>query len=137
MLPLLKSFNPRIVEALNRTAALLSEDAEALSDAAKELLSLASQESRKTNETIWASLSVDILLQAPAALRRRALREWILRARGDLHRLEMVHLLAVEGLLKGERGGRVAELPGGTKVTRKRGMLELSQLRVEKGPADI
>jgi hypothetical protein len=38
----------------------------------------------------------------------------------------MVHLIAVEKLLKGERGGRVAELPGGIEVTRSRGMLELS-----------
>jgi hypothetical protein len=65
-------------------------------------------------------------LRSPIAVRRRALREWILRSRGNLNRLEMVHLVAVEGLLKGERGGRVAELPGGMTVTRKRGMLELS-----------
>jgi hypothetical protein len=38
----------------------------------------------------------------------------------------MIHLLAVEKLLNGERGGRIAELPGGMKVTRRRGMLELS-----------
>ncbi len=137
LLPLMKSFNPRIVEALNRTAALLGEDAEALSDAARKLLDFASQESRKTIETKVPSLSVDVLLQAPAALRRRALREWILRARGDLHRVEMVHMLAVEGLLRNARGGRVAELPGGMKVTRKRGMLELSDKKVENGPADL
>ena len=137
LLPLMKSFNPRIVEALNRTAALLSEDAEALSEAARELLDLASQDSQKTNETKAPALNVDVLAQAPAALRRRALREWILRARGDLRRLEMVHLLAVEGLLSNARGGRVAELPGGMKVTRKRGMLELSNKRVVKAPFDI
>jgi hypothetical protein len=38
----------------------------------------------------------------------------------------MVHLIAVEKLLEGGRGGRVAELPGGMLVTRRRGMLELS-----------
>ena len=137
LLPLMKSFNPRIVDALNRTAALLGEDAEALSDIARKLLDLASLGSRKTHETNLPSLSVNVLLQAPAAVRRRALREWILRARGDLHRLEMVHLLAVEGLLRNARGGRVAELPGGMKVTRKRGMLELSNKKVVKGSADL
>ncbi|MFN2515483.1 MAG: tRNA lysidine(34) synthetase TilS [Pyrinomonadaceae bacterium] len=130
LLPLMKSFNNRIVEALSRTATLLSEDATALSDEAKRLLELAHQHSGKTagknRETKLSSVSVDILLKAPAAVRRRALREWILRSRGDLRRLEMVHLLAVEGLLKGGRGGRVAELPEGMKVTRTRGMLELS-----------
>lgn len=130
LLPLMKSFNNRIVEALSRTAILLNEDATALSDQAKRLLELAGQNSEKTSgkncETKLPSVSVDVLLQAPAAVRRRALREWILRSRGDLRRVEMVHLLAVEALLKGTRGGRVAELPEGMKVTRKRGMLELS-----------
>jgi hypothetical protein len=75
-------------------------------------------------------------LQKPAAVRRRALREWILRARGDLKRVEMVHLVAVERLLNGERGGRIAELPDGMQVTRKRGMLELSNKKVlKKRPA--
>ncbi|MDQ6652860.1 MAG: tRNA lysidine(34) synthetase TilS [Acidobacteriota bacterium] len=140
LLPLMKSFNNRIVEALSRTATLLNEDAAALSDDAKRLLELAGQSSGKTSgknlETSLPRLSVDILLQAPAAVRRRALREWILRSRGDLRRLEMVHLLAVERLLKGGRGGRVAELPDGMEVTRIRGMLELSSKKgVEKGPA--
>jgi hypothetical protein len=44
----------------------------------------------------------------------------------------MVHLVAVEKLLSGERGGRVAELPGGMRVTRKRGLLELSGKKVLK-----
>jgi tRNA(Ile)-lysidine synthase len=141
LLPLMKSFNNRIVETLSRTATLLSEDATALTDEARRLLELATPNSQATSgnnsETKLPSLNVDVLLKAPAAVRRRALREWILRTRGDLKRLEMVHLLAVEKLLSGERGGRVAELPAGMKVTRKRGLLELSaKKRVEKGPGD-
>jgi len=125
LLPLMKSFNPRIVEALNRTALLLTEDTEALTDAAGRLLEAAAQASGSANETKRPALDVSVLAEAPAALRRRALREWILRARGNLRRVEMVHLLAVEGLLSGERGGRVAELPGGMRVVRKRGRLDL------------
>lgn len=126
LLPLMKSFNNRIVEALNRTAILLNEDATALSDAARQLLDLARDGSAGNNETITPTLNVNVMSQAPAAIRRRALREWILRSRGDLRRIEMNHLVAVEKLLNGERGGRVAELPGGMKVTRRRGKLELS-----------
>ena len=130
LLPLMQSFNKRIVEALSRTAVLLNEDATALSAEARRLLESASRKPAKNSETELPSLNVDVLLQAPAAVRRRALREWISRSRGDLLRLEMVHLVAVERLLTGQRGGRIAELPDGMKVTRKRGMLELSQ---EKG----
>lgn len=136
LLPLMKSFNNRIVEALNRTATLLNEDAVALSDAAKQLLDLASQGSGENSETNLPTLSVDVLSQAPAAVRRRALREWISRSRGDLRRIEMIHLVAVEKLLKGEKGGRVAELPGGMKASRRRGVLELSAKKgLKKAPA--
>lgn len=126
LLPLMKSFNGRIVETLSRTADLLREDAAALLDDAKRLLELATVETRKNNETAAPRLSVSVLLQRPAAVRRRALREWIARERGDLGRIEMVHLLAVEKLLNEGRGGRIAELPDGMAVTRKRGILELS-----------
>jgi tRNA(Ile)-lysidine synthase len=136
LLPLMKSFNNRVVETLSRTASLLNEDASALAEEANRLLELATQEPEKNNETGAPSLSVSVLLQKPAAVRRRALREWILRARGDLKRLEMVHLMAVEKLLSGERGGRIAELPDGMQVTRKKGMLELSRKKVlKKRPA--
>jgi tRNA(Ile)-lysidine synthase len=132
LLPLMKSFNNRIVEALNRTASLLSEDAVALSEAARQLLELANTGSGKNGENNLPTLSVDVLSKSPAAVRRRALREWISRSRGDLRRIEMIHLVAVEKLLKGERGGRVAELPGGMKVTRRRGMLELAAKKALK-----
>jgi tRNA(Ile)-lysidine synthase len=132
LLPLMKTFNSRIVEALSRTADLLNEDAAALAEDAKRLLELAMPESPENNETAPPRLSVSVLLQKPAAVRRRTIREWIARGRGDLNRIEMVHLLAVEKLLSEGRGGRIAELPGGMTITRKRGMLELSSKKVLK-----
>jgi len=136
LLPLMKTFNNRVVEALSRTASLLNEDALVLAAEANRLLELAAEKPENTDETNSPSLSVSMLLQWPAAVRRRALREWILRSRGDLHRVEMVHLVAVEKLLEGERGGRVAELPNEMKVTRRRGMLELSNKKeLKKAPA--
>jgi tRNA(Ile)-lysidine synthase len=135
LMPLLESFNPRVVEALSRTAELLREDAAALNAAAEELLSLACEEEKNVlsekGASIHASLSVDVLGRAPVAVRRRALRLWLARGRGDLRRLELVHLAGVEKLLKGERGGRVAELPGNYFVERRRGRL---LLRVKYSP---
>ncbi|MGI8998010.1 MAG: tRNA lysidine(34) synthetase TilS [Pyrinomonadaceae bacterium] len=72
-----------------------------------------------------ASLSVEVLRAANGAVRRRALRRWIERERGSLRRLELVHVRAVEQLLEGERGGRVAELPGGSVIERRGGRLYL------------
>ncbi|HEX8495128.1 MAG TPA: tRNA lysidine(34) synthetase TilS [Pyrinomonadaceae bacterium] len=122
LIPLLQTFNGRVVEALARTASLLREDASILNSAAAELLAAASIEANIDEPPL---LRVAVLSDAPSALRRRALRQWIASGRGDLSRLEMVHLLAIERLLAGERGGRTIELPGGATVTRRRGMLQL------------
>jgi len=134
LLLLMRSFNNRIVETLSRTGDLLNEDAAALAAEATQLLAQARSYSLQNNETELPSLSVSVLLQKPAAIRRRALREWISQARGNLNRLEMVHLVAVENLLSDGRGGRFVELPGGMTVTRRRGNLELCGKKGLKKP---
>ena len=118
LLPLMQSFNNRIVEALSRTATQLREDGAVLfnnSDALLQQASLSNEES----ETKTPALDVQVLSKAPPALRRRALRQWLSEARGGTRRLEMVHLSAVEKLLEGTAGGRVVELPGGGRVSRR------------------
>lgn len=119
MLPLMESFNPRIVEALSRTAELLRDDSDALESAAKRLLEL----STAGGVIEGIELRTDLLASARPALRRRALRLWLGEYRGDLRRLELVHIRAVENLLVGNRSGRTVELPGGSKVSRTRGLL--------------
>ena len=127
LLPLMQSFNSKIVEALGRTATLLREDAGALSEEAAKLVAAASMPTRANpDETNSRPLSVKVMAEAPAAVRRRALRLWLERERGHLRRLEMVHLLAIDQLLTGNRGGRVAQLPDGGSVSRKGGLLKLT-----------
>jgi tRNA(Ile)-lysidine synthase len=132
LLPLMQGFNARVVEALARTAELLREDARALDIQAAVLL----EEARKASAA-QDGLSIEVLAGAPASLRRRALRLWLKASRGDLRRLEMVHLAAVERLLSGERGGRVAELPGGGRVSRRKGYLFFHAKRVENGAGHV
>lgn len=124
LLPLMKSFNNKIVETLLRTASLLREDNATLVSDAAELLLRATEKSEKP-PTEYPVLSVQVLARAPSALRRRALRQWLSAAQGNLKRIEHVHLVSIERLLEGEKGGRVAELPNGFKVRRRRGRLEL------------
>ena len=52
-----------------------------------------------------------------------ARRLWVSRGRGGLRRISLANVAAVERLLRGERGGRVAELPGGARVERRKGLL--------------
>lgn len=123
LLPLMQSFNNRIVEALSRTASQLREDGAVLFNDSGALLQRAAVSSQG-DETKTPVLDVKVLADAPSALRRRALRQWISEARGSARRLEMVHLSAVEKLLEGSAGGRVVELPSGGRVRRKRNRLE-------------
>lgn len=125
LIPLMQSFNTKVVEALSRTAGLLREDGAFLHASADELLEAAIQQDVEGDRTKFPSLLVNVLSSAPAALRRRALRQWIVRAKGNAKRLEMAHLLAVERLLQNEAGGKVAELPGGFRVRRRRGLLQI------------
>lgn len=127
LLPLMATFNKRIVETLGRTANLLREDTVVLSSSATQLLAEASRhqsENRKANGP--PPLNVRILASAPAAVRRHALRDWITQGRGDLRRIEFVHIVAIEQLLVGTQGGRVVELPNGGRVTRTRGWLKFA-----------
>ena len=118
LLPLMKTFNPRVTQAIARTAELVKDDNEALNRAAGRLLELSTDDSTKPN-----NVRADLLAVAPPALRRRALRLWLEGCRGDLRRLEFAHVAAVENLVVENRGARTIELPGGASVSRKRGLL--------------
>ena len=132
LVPLLETFNPRAVEALARAAELLREDSDALEQLASELLEQSQANAQATTDDggkrepgnkHTRPLRVEVLASAHPALRRRALRRWLALGRGGLRRIEFAHVLAVEKLLEGARGGRVAELPGGCSVERRRGLL--------------
>jgi tRNA(Ile)-lysidine synthase len=125
LIPLMQSFNNKVVEALSRTAGLLREDGAFLYSGAAELLKAATQHDDEGDETEFSTLNVKVLVNAPVALRRRAIRQWIIEVKGNARRLEQVHLLAVERLLANDAGGKVVELPGGIKVKRRRGLLEI------------
>ncbi|MCA1816941.1 MAG: tRNA lysidine(34) synthetase TilS [Acidobacteria bacterium] len=126
LVPLLETFNPRAVEALARAAGLLRDDSAALDAQAATLLARAAEAGtqppaagRGAADANCAALRVAVFAGEPSAVRRRALRLWLARCRGDLRRVELAHVVAVEKLIEGERGGRVAELPGGGRVERR------------------
>ncbi|HVF45433.1 MAG TPA: tRNA lysidine(34) synthetase TilS [Pyrinomonadaceae bacterium] len=130
LLPLLETFNPRAALTIARAAGLLREESSALEGFAARLLEDARAEGGDGSNAADAArdseawpLRVEVLNGAPSALRRRALRLWVARGRGGLRRISLANVAAVERLLKGERGGRVAELPGGAGVERRKGLL--------------
>lgn len=104
LLPLLRTFNPRAGEALVRTAELLTQDEDYLQQAAAALLIQGVQDE---------ALDIPTLLNAPVALRRRALRLWLRARLGSLRRIEAAHIAAIEKLLTQSQSGRGIKLPGG------------------------
>ena len=120
VVPLLKSFNPKFVAGIARTAELLRDDAAALDSAAMKLIE-SSRDRPLDGQN--SSLRADVLETAEPALRRRALRRWIALHRGDLRRLELIHIAAIEKLIFNRKSGRIVELPGGARVLRKGGRL--------------
>ena len=126
LLPLMQTFNPKLVAGLTRTAELLREDSSALDRGAARLLELSLEPDLAAAGGVATQtlLRFDLLAASPTALRRRALRLWLEQCRGDLKRLERVHIAALERLVQGSHGGRVIELPGGARVSRKRGLLQ-------------
>jgi tRNA(Ile)-lysidine synthase len=120
LVPLMKSFNPRFVEGLARTAEILREDDSALEGAAARLFELSLNEQSQGRKE--PTLRTDLLRVAQPALRRRTLRQWLASCRGDLRRLEHAHIVALDKFLFSTRSGRVIQLPGGGRIVKSAGL---------------
>lgn len=129
VLPLLEEvLGGGAAEALARTGAQLREDSAVLDALAAELLDRARDDA--------GALSVEILATAPAALRRRAIRAWLLT--GGANALTGKHLHAVDALIADWHGQGGVAVGGGTAdarlvAARERGRLTLR--RHDRSPA--
>ena len=107
-----------VAPALARTAAQLRDDCDALDALATDLLARA---------TTAGTLSVAVLAKAPAAVRRRAIRRWLLDA--GVAELSDAHLRAVDALVDPARwrGQGAVALPGHLDAGRTGGHLVISR----------
>ncbi|MFL6141848.1 MAG: tRNA lysidine(34) synthetase TilS [Labedaea sp.] len=120
VLPLLEDvLRGGVAGALARTAAQLREDADALDTLAAEL------RGRAGAELAAAELDAAVLAPAPAALRRRVLRRWLLDAGAT--ELTDAHLRAVDALIGEWRGQGAVWLPGGLEAGRAHGRLRVNR----------
>ena len=119
LLPLLRTFNPLFDAALLRAAEQIADDGDYLNHIAAEMFAIAVD---------GGSLDMTTLQVAPPALRRRVLRMWLRAVRGDLRRIEAVHLAALEALVISGRGGSYIELPGGWQVRRQKKRLMMTKV---------
>lgn len=121
LLPLLRDFNPKIIENLADTAFMLQEDFEILDElgsvALKDLL----------NQPESPALRLRDLKTLSPSIRRKILRDWLRNLRGDLRGLEKKHLQAIENLIFSRKSGSKVELPNGGFVRKGDGKLVYSQ----------
>lgn len=110
LLPILKTFNPKIVEQIARTASLMPA-------AEGESATAASGESDAS------ALKLALLRKMDGSGLRNTLRQWIKANRGSLRGITHKHIEGVERLVRSEKSGKVAELPGNRVIVRARGRL--------------
>lgn len=113
LLPLLEDMNPNIVETLANTASLMQNLSMGASTRSQDELELANVRDLVENE-LYSTL-----------------REWLRQKRGSLRALELKHIKAIERLIKSEKSGRVAEMPGGSRVVKSGGRLRYEENGVD------
>ena len=112
LLPLLKEFNPKIVETLAKTANLLQIETE-----------ICPETEAQKPKTDCEYLQLKDLKARPKTALYQILREWLENNRGDLRQLDLKHIEAIERLIYSRKSGRLVELPGGDSVVKKNGKL--------------
>ena len=111
-----------VAAALARTAEQLREDLDVLDEQAGDLLAAASASPGASSAV---DLDVAVLAQAPAALRRRVLRRWLLGA--GVIELTDAHLRAADDLIGRWSGQGALRLPGAVELVRVQGRLHVSR----------
>lgn len=128
LIPFLEAgYNPRVVEALNRVAAICREDEEYLGKQAAQAFGRIVSRS-------GAGLLLDLgrLRELPGALSGRVVRAAWEELRGRPGDLSYVQVHAVLSLAAGGQTGGVVQLPGGVRVTRTYTHLSLSWEKQER-----
>ena len=123
--PLLQAENPALTQTVARMTELLRQDEQYLQGQTDELLDRARRDGGYDCLT---------LLEAPAVLRRRAIRQLL-----QIPKPAKAHVDAVESLLQDLRGSARAELPGGWVALREYGLLRLepAQLAASFLPVEL
>ena len=117
LIPQLNKYNPLFGETFVHTAEQISADDDYLNGEVEKILPTLLNEN---------TLLIAPLIALPTALRRRAIRAWIKKNRGDLRRIGFVHLTSIEALALGGEGNTYVELPDGWRILRSGKVLKLA-----------
>jgi tRNA(Ile)-lysidine synthase len=118
IVPKLAEINPKIIDALARTADLMRRST-------KSSTAIAPHNDGST--LILAEMKA---LQKPEL--HATLRSWLAANRGNLRSLQLNHIEAIEHLIRSPKSGKTVELPGGGRVVKQGGILRFRNIKVEK-----
>jgi tRNA(Ile)-lysidine synthase len=118
LLPMLRDFNPKVVERLAETARLLGDEIPSDPVVAMDALKLT---------------EISVLNDAESG---RLIRAWLALNRGNLRQIELKHIDAIRRLVNSRKSGKTVELPGGQTVSKQAGKLVFSKNLVEKKGSD-
>ena len=110
LIPVLRSYNPKISESLNRLSIIMRYQEDWIDGVANELF----EKCLLTEDEEGVSLSVCRIAELPEGARRRVVMKGIERVRGDLRKITGRHIKAVTGL---SENGHL-DLPDSLSVTR-------------------
>ena len=113
LIPFLRRYNPKISQRLAATADILACDEELLDQLTENAYARLAH-----REAGAIKLGIESLLKEPRGLRLRLYRRALLALRGDLTRIGLVHLEAIDRLTHAGRPNASAKLPGECLVTR-------------------
>jgi tRNA(Ile)-lysidine synthase len=129
LFPVLKSFQPKVVEILGHTADLLREDEAWLGQQARDWVTGASLPADEGEVRLPASAVAEL----PPALMNRVIRYAISLVKGTLWGISSRHVAFVRELAMGRKASAMANLPEGVTTRRLYGQLIFSRAR-EKEP---
>ncbi|ACH39648.1 tRNA(Ile) lysidine-34 synthase, putative [Citrifermentans bemidjiense Bem] len=129
LIPLLRRYNPKVSERLAATAEILAGDEELL-----EGLTQAAYQRLASAEGGQVRFQVEPLMKEPRALRLRLYRRALTELRGDLMRIGLAHLEAIDLLAASPRPNAEATLPGACRVSRCYGSLSLGHAAAQAPP---
>lgn len=124
LLPLLEDFNPKIIANLAKTAFLLQEDFEVLEKISE--LGIIGFGNLLSKDDEKKDLEIKKLKDLFPSMRRKILRDWLKKQRGDLRNLDSKHIEAIENLMFSRKSGKIAELPNGEFITKENGIISFT-----------
>jgi tRNA(Ile)-lysidine synthase len=136
---LTETYNPRLIETLNRSATLARDEEDWLASITQPLYEECIVDRSSIPNTCFIVLSVEKLRRLPKAAFRRIARKVIRNIKGDLRRIDYQHIEAIIELTAGSHKKREIHLPDRIRILREADELqfrrELKPLRALKEPA--